>query len=135
MSRKSEAMQIVITPQVCVSLQPYTASNEQHEPKPIQSDIPMVWVQDGMDFRLDITLPNLSVLEILFPMDIETLHVNGKTIWGKSVEPSGRNSGTQVQVLSSGLQLTCTSGGPLHILATFSAKSEPRRSEIRNGAN
>jgi hypothetical protein len=129
MTFNPEAMQIIITPQIRVSLEHNPAEGvQQHETSPIQSDIPLVWVQDGLDFRLDITLPSSSMLEILFPLDLESLHVNGELAWGKSMEQSDGNSLTQVEILPSGLHFKCTAGGALHILATFTAKGEPLRS-------
>jgi hypothetical protein len=135
MSFPSEARQILITPQICVSVEQIPAIHPPQEPKPTQSDIPMVWVQDGLDFRLDITLPSPSRLEILFPSDVETLYINGEMIWGNAPEHTTVAESVQVEKLSAGLQLTCGTGGALHILATFVDKSEPKRNESRNGAN
>jgi hypothetical protein len=135
MSFHPEEMQIVITPRVYVSLGEHADVSHKPESKPIQSNIPMAWIQDGTDFRLDITLPDPSVLEILFPMTVEMIHINGEIVWRKSAGPSVTVFGTQVEVISAGLQLTCTAGGALHILATFADKSEPMRNEIRKGAN
>ena len=135
MSFPSEARQILITPQICVSVEQTTAIHPPQEPKPIQSDIPMVWVQDGLDFRLDITLPSPSGLEILFPIDVETLYVNGEMVWGNAAEHTAVLESIRVEKIPAGLQLTCGAGGALHILATFVDKSEPKRNEIRNSAN
>lgn len=138
MSDSREQTQIVICPKVCIPVEHYTAGSQQTEPRLIQSNIPMAWTQDGMDFRLDITLPLQSALEIWFPLDVELLHVNGEIIWKKSEERSLIADGAAVQVHltgPSGLSLTCNAGGALHILATFAEKGEPRRNEIRKGAN
>ena len=135
MSFPSEARQILITPQICVSVGQITALHPPKEGKPIQSDIPMVWVQDGLDFRLDITLPSPSGLEILFPSDVETLYINGEMVWGNAGEHKAVLESVQVEKVSAGLQLTCRAGGALHILATFADKGEPKRNEIRNSAN
>jgi len=135
MSFHSEAMQILITPQICVSVEQITAIHPPQEPRPIQSDIHMVWVQDGLDFRLDITLPSPSGLEILFPSDVETLYINGEMVWGNAAEQPAVVESVQVEKVSAGLQLTCGAGGALHILATFVDKGEPKRNEIRNSAN
>jgi len=135
MSFHFEARQILITPQICVSVEQTTAAHPTQEPKPIQSDIPMVWVQDGLDFRLDITLPSPSGLEILFPSDVETLYINGDMVWGNEPQHVAVVESVQVEKVSAGLQLTYGAGGALHILATFVDKSEPRRNEIRNSAN
>ena len=131
----SEARQILITPQICVSIERTTAIHPPQEPKPIQNDIPMVWVQDGLDFRLDITLPRPSGLEILFPIDVETLYINGEMVWGNPVKHTVVAESVQVERVSAGVQLTCGAGGALHILATFVDKGEPKRNEIRNSAN
>ena len=135
MSCPSEARQILITPQICVSVEQITALHPPKERKPIQSDIPMVWVQDGLDFRLDITLPSPSGLEILFPSDVETLYINGEMVWANAPEHTAIAESVQVEKVSAGLQLTCSAGGALHILATFADKGEPKRNEIRNSAN
>ena len=135
MSFPSEARQILIIPQICVSVEQTTAVHPPQEPKPIQSDIPMVWVQDGLDFRWDITLPSPSGLEILFPSEVETLYINGEMVWGNAAEHSVVVESVQVEKITAGLQLTCHAGGSLHILATFADKGEPKRNEIRNGAN
>ena len=135
MSLPSEAMQILITPQICVSIERTRAIHPPQEPKPIQSDIPMVWVQDGLDFRLDITLPSPSGLEILFPSEVETLYINGELVWGNTPEHTAFVESARVEKVPAGLQLTYGAGGALHILATFVDKSEPKRNEIRNSAN
>jgi hypothetical protein len=112
-----EIMQIVIAPQINVLLEPYTDATQLQEHKPIQREIPMVWVQDGADFRLDITLPNSSVLDVLFPEKLESLHVNGETIWEKSLVHPAIAPGIHLEMTPSGLRLTCTSKGVIHILA------------------
>jgi hypothetical protein len=77
----------------------------------------MVWIQDGDSFRLDIELPNFSVLDVFFSTPVASLHVNGETIWSNSTAHADPIAGACVEISPQGLQLTCTSGGKLHILA------------------
>ncbi len=110
-------LRVVIAPQIYISLEPGLAAVQQPDYQPIQREIPVVWTQDGADFRLDISLPDSTMLDILFPAQIESLHVNGATLWALSDEPCATLSGTQVQMTPAGLRLTSTTGGALHILA------------------
>ena len=117
MSFPRDEMQIVIATKVYVRLEQPTSTSKQPAHEAIRKEIPVVWVLDDADFRLDINLPEPSLLDILFPVDVESLHVNGETIWGKALAQSANTTQTRVEMTSSGLRFTCTSGGALHILA------------------
>lgn len=108
--------QIVICPQIHVPLQP-PAETSPESAAPTQAEIPVAWVQDGADFRLDIHLPEGALLEILFPVPFESLHVNGETVWNSSGAQASRMPGVEVEIWPNGLRLACTSGGAFHILA------------------
>lgn len=108
---------IIIAPQIYVTLEPYETSELDQEIKPRQTEIPMVWIQDGSNFRLDINLPESSVLDVLFSTQVCSLHINGETIWENDRSHAVGISGTHAEMTPAGLRLTCTSSGSLHILA------------------
>lgn len=112
-----EGMQIVIAPQIYVTLEHQGDANKKDASKPKQMKIPMAWIQDGGDFRLDVTLPDSSVLDVLFPAQVESLHVNGETVWEKSTIHVATASGIHLEITSTGLRLTCKAKGSIHILA------------------
>ncbi len=114
---------VIIAPQIYVSLAPQvTVENREVQPK--RTEIPMTWIQDGDNFRLDINLPDSSVLDVSFSLPVRSLHVNGETIWENNTVHAVQIAGTHVEESVNGLRLTCTSGGSLHILAR-SALPEP----------
>lgn len=108
---------IIIAPQIYVSLEHRKSANASQEPAPRQTHIPMVWIQDGDNFRLDIDLPERSVLDIYFSSQVGSLHINGETIWENHASHAVGMAGAHAVMTPGGLRLTCTSGGPLHILA------------------
>lgn len=116
MNNHSRQDQIIISPQIFVNLEPQETSLNQ-EIQPRRTEIPMVWIQDGDSFRLDIELPNLSTLDVLFSAPVASLHVNGETVWSNNTVYADRNTGACVETSPLGLRLTCTSAGKLHILA------------------
>lgn len=108
---------IIIAPQIYVSLEPQDALDPDQETRPRQTEIPMVWIQDGNNFRLDINLPDSSVLDIYFSSQVMSLHINGETIWENNTSHAVRLTGAHVEKTPAGLRLTCTSSGSIHILA------------------
>lgn len=108
---------IIIAPQIYVSLEPQETRQQNQEAKPRQTEIPMIWTQDEDDFRLDINLPESSVLDVYFSAQVGTLHVNGETIWDNNTVHAIRMTGAHAEMTPAGLRLTCTSSGSLHILA------------------
>ena len=108
---------IIIAPQIYVSLEPQDASGLIQEIKPRQTEIPMVWIQDGSNFRLDINLPEASVLDMYFSALVDSLHINGETIWENNTPHAVGITGAHAEMTPSGLRLTCTTCGTLHILA------------------
>lgn len=110
---------VIIAPQIYVSLDPQE-TREEREVQPKRTEIPMTWIQDGDNFRLDINLPDSSVLDVNFSLPVASLHINGETIWENNTAHAVQIAGAHVEKSVSGLRLTCTSGGSLHILARSS---------------
>ena len=108
---------IVIAPQIYVCLESQPSADPTQETKPRRTEIPMVWIQDGENFRLDIGLPVSSVLDVLFSSLVESLYVNGETIWENHTTHPVGIPGIHAENTQGGLRLTCTSGGSIHILA------------------
>lgn len=107
---------VIIAPQIYISLDP-EETEEGREVQPRRTEIPMTWIQDGDNFRLDIDLPKSSVLDVNFSLPVASLHINGETIWANNTVHAVQVTGTHVEESAKGLRLTCTSGGSLHILA------------------
>lgn len=108
---------IIIVPQIYVSMEPQEALNFGEEAQPRRTEIPMVWIQEGDHFRLDIELPDSSVLDVFFSSLVNSLHINGETIWRNGIAHAVQMTGTHVESSPAGLRLTCTSSGSIHILA------------------
>jgi hypothetical protein len=108
---------IIIAPQIYVSLESQDGSDLTHETPLRQTEIPMVWIQDGRNFRLDINLPEASVLDMHFAAQVNSLHINGETIWENNTSHAVGITGAHAEMTPGGLRLTCTSCGTLHILA------------------
>lgn len=108
---------IIIAPQIYVALEPEEASESYRESKPRRTEIPMTWTQDGSSFRLDIDLPEASVLDVYFSSPVGSLHVNGETIWEADTPHAITFRGAHAEMTPGGLRLTCTAGGSIHILA------------------
>ncbi|MCB9420046.1 MAG: hypothetical protein H6667_09590 [Ardenticatenaceae bacterium] len=121
----SQQLQIVVIPKVFVPYKNDVRLNKKEKSSLIHNNIPMIWIQDGLEFRLDVTLPEASTLEVLFPPIAETLTVNGRMVWKKSLGQLFPSEETQAEEKPTGLILKCNSGGALHILATFQEKTKP----------
>jgi hypothetical protein len=117
---------IIIAPQIYVSLEPPKTGGQTEESKLRQTKIPMVWSQDGDDFRLDIDLPDSSVLDVFFSSQVGSLHINGETIWENNCVHSVRMPGAHAEMTPGGLRLTCTSSGSIHILARCLLEIDPK---------
>lgn len=115
---------IIIAPQIYVSLEPDDSLDPSQETKPRQMEIPMVWIQDGSNFRLDINLPDSSVLDVYFSSQVCSLHINGETIWENGTPHPVGLPGAHAESTPAGLRLTCTTSGSLHILARCIIKSK-----------
>jgi len=115
---------IIIAPQIYVSLEPDESLDPSQGTKPRQMEIPMVWIQDGSNFRLDINLPESSVLDVYFSSQVCSLHINGETIWENDTPHSVALLGAHAESTPGGLRLTCTSSGSLHLLARCIVKSK-----------
>lgn len=108
---------ILIAPQIYVPLGVEDSPGAHQDPQPRRTEIPMTWIQEGNIFRLDIDLPDLSVLDLYFSTHVGSLHVNGETIWENGSIFSVTRSGVHAEITPSGLRLTCTNSGSIHILA------------------
>jgi hypothetical protein len=115
---------VVIAPQIYVPLGADDLAANGEEPQPRRTEIPMVWTQEGGDFRLDINLPDSSVLDVYFTTPLGSLYLNGETIWENGVIFSSRGGGVHAEVTPGGLRLTCTKSGSIHILARCMAEAE-----------
>ena len=108
---------VIIAPQIYVPLEPGVDSDSGQEPCPRSMEIPMVWTQEGDVFRLDVDLPNSSVLDVYFSSRVGSLHVNGETIWEHQTIYPVQGNGIHAEVTPAGLRLTCTREGAIHLLA------------------
>ncbi len=125
MNQKPSKKHIIIAPQIYVSLEPQETVGVRREAQPKKTKIPMVWIQDGDNFRLDIELPVSSVLDVVIASPVTSLHINGETIWSNNSVHGVQMTGAHVEDTVDGLRLTCTSGGSIHILACIAAESDP----------
>jgi hypothetical protein len=91
--------------------------DESEEIKLRRTEIPMVWFQDGDNFRLDIELPQSSVLDVIFAPSVDTVHINGETVWENHTAHAVQLIGVHAEASPAGVRLTCTSSGAIHILA------------------
>jgi hypothetical protein len=107
---------IIIAPQIYVALEPQEPLLYGEETPPRRTEIPMTWIQDGSNFRLDINLPDSSVLDVVFATTVSSLYVNGEIIWENNTVHAVQIPGTHVENSPAGLRLTCTSGGSIHLL-------------------
>ncbi len=107
---------IIIAPQIFVTLDPQESQDFVEEIMLRRTEIPMTWTQEGSNFRLDINLPEASVLDVYFGTTVTSLHVNGETIWENNMAHAVQIPGAQVVDTPAGLRFTCTSSGALHIL-------------------
>ncbi len=107
---------IIIAPQIYVTLDPQEPFNLGEEIPPRRTEIPMTWIQEGSNFRLDINLPEASVLDVYFATNVASLHVIGETIWENNTVHAVQIPGVHVVDTPAGLRFTCTSSGALHIL-------------------
>lgn len=115
---------IIIAPQIYVPLEADASLKDGQEPRPRKTEIPMIWTQEGDVFRLDIDLPNSSVLDVYFSSRVGSLHVNGETIWENQTIYSVQGTGIHAELTPAGLRLTCTKEGPVHLLALCIGNSE-----------
>jgi hypothetical protein len=124
MDQKTSPRHIVIAPQIYIALEPPESQAYAGENPPTVAEIPMIWIQDGHNFRLDIDLPISSVLDLIIVTAISSLHVNGETIWANGRTHSIQMTGAHVESTDDGLRLTCTSGGKIHILACVEMEND-----------
>ncbi len=109
--------QIIISPQIYVPLGPPASADPVAGAQLCRTEIPIAWLQEGDNFRLDIELPQFSTLELVFAASVASLHVNGETVWANDAIQPIRLGGVQVKRTAAELRLTCTNGGTLHVLA------------------
>ena len=133
MNLKPSRRHIIIAPQIYVSLESQESGPANREAHPKKTKIPMVWMQDGDNFRLDIELPVSSVLDVLIASFVTSLHVNGETIWMNNSAHNVLMTGAHVESTPDGLRLTCTSGGSIHILACTVADADSSANDLTSG--
>lgn len=109
--------QIIIAPQIYVPLGLPASADPVEGAQLRRTDIPIAWLQEGDNFRLDIELPQSSVLELVFTTSVASLHVNGATVWANDAIQPIRLGGVQVKRTAAELRLIYTNGGTLHVLA------------------
>lgn len=127
---------ILIVPQIYVSLEePQDPFDFSEEIKPRRTEIPMVWIQDGDNFRLDIQLPESSVLDVVFYPSVDSLHINGETIWASNTTHAVQVPGAHVEMSPGGLRLTCSRSGSIHILARCVHDPVSRSVSSQNSTN
>ena len=123
MNQKPSQRHIIIAPQIYISLEPQGDALVRREAQPEKTKIPMVWIQDGDNFRLDIELPVSSVLDVIIASPVTSLFINGETIWMNNSAHPVQMTGAYAEDTPGGLRLTCTAGGPIHILACIEAET------------
>ena len=112
----SEAKQIIVAPQVFVSLQPDLTAAGNIETNPNRVDIGVAWSWDEANFRMDVTLPQAGALNIVFPLKVDTVYINGEIVWDNK-GPHKVVGTTTVEADGTGLLLNFAAGGSYHILA------------------
>ena len=114
----SEAKQIIVAPQVFVSLEPeFKTGGALSETGPNRIDIGVAWSWDETNFRMDVTLPQAGALNIMLPLKVDTVYVNGVIVWDKEGLHKTGIGTTTVAPAESGLLLNFAAGGSYHILA------------------
>jgi len=113
----SETKQIIVAPQVFVSLQPDLKTAESSGTAPNRVDIGVAWSWDEANFRMDVTLPQAGALNIIFPLKVDTVYVNGEIVWDNKGLHATSIGTTTVEPDGAGLLLNFAAGGSYHILA------------------
>ncbi len=116
MESVGDLKQIIVAPQVFVSLAQDPQQAESAGKGPCHADIAMAWSWDETNFRMDISLPLAGALDIIFPIKADIVYVNGEIVWdNKGFHKTGY--GTTVEAADAGFRLNFAAGGPYHILA------------------
>jgi hypothetical protein len=120
----SEPKQIIIAPQVFVSLAPGLGEVDAYGEWPCHADIGVAWSWDKASFRMDVTVPLAGALNIIFPFKAEIIYVNGEIVWDSKGFHKTAIGKTTVEPISDGLRMNFAAGGPYHILARGLTVSE-----------
>ncbi len=125
MEAASEPKQIIIAPQVFVSLAPDLGEANASGEWPCRADIGVAWSWDEVSFRMDVTVPLAGALNVIFPFKADIVYVNGEIVWdSKGFHKTGIGT-TTVEPTSDGLRMNFTAGGPYHILARGLSVGQP----------
>ncbi len=122
----SEPKQIIVAPQVFVSLAPDLGKAGASEKWPCHVEIAVAWSWDEMSFRMDVSLPQAGALDIIFPLKADIVYVNGEIVWDSRGSHKTGSGTTTVQPAGGGLRLNFAAGGPYHILARGLSEGETR---------
>ncbi len=117
MESVGDLKQIIVAPQVFVSLAQEPQKAESAEKGPCHADISMAWSWDETNFRMDISLPLAGALDIIFPIKADIVYVNGEIVWDSKGLHKSVYGTTTVEIADSGFRLNFAAGGPYHILA------------------
>ncbi len=126
MESVGDLKQIIVAPQVFVSLAQESQKTESAGKGPCHADIAMAWSWDEANFRMDISLPLAGALDIIFPLKADIVYVNGEIVWDSRGSHKTGSGTTTVQPAGGGLRLNFAAGGPYHILARGLSEREPR---------
>jgi hypothetical protein len=117
--------QIIVAPQVFVSLAPDSKNAGPSGNGPNRENIALAWSWDEVSFRMDVSMPRAGTLDILFPLKADIVYVNGEIIWdGKGAHKTAIDTAS-VEPTCDGLRLNFAAGGPYHILARGLSTGEP----------
>ncbi len=117
MESVGDLKQIIVAPQVFVSLTQDSRAPESAEKRPCHADISMAWSWDETNFRMDISLPLAGALDVIFPIKADIVYVNGEIVWDSKGFHKSAYGSTTVEPTDSGFRLNFAAGGPYHILA------------------
>lgn len=86
-------------------------------------EMPMSWVQDGSDLRIDITLPGETKFSLSLPQKVKNLFINGETIWKDFERISSNSSQFILEQNTSEFKFVSEIEGSLHILVQFGKRT------------
>ena len=121
----SEPKQIIVAPQVFVSLAPGLGKADASEKWPCHAEIGVAWSWDEGSFRMDISVPQAGARDIIFPFKAEIVYVNGEIVWDSNGSHKTGVGTTTVEPTGDGLRMNFAAGGPYPILARGLSEGEP----------
>ncbi|HTX78354.1 MAG TPA: hypothetical protein VMC62_01730 [Longilinea sp.] len=124
MEAASESKQIIVAPQVFVSLATDSKKAGAPEIGPCHADISVAWSWDEASFRMDVSVPEAGALDIIFPLKADIVYVNGEIVWDSKGSHKIGAGTTTAEPSATGLRLNFAAGGPYHILVRGLSGSE-----------